>query len=244
MIPDLGKHYYVISHFMVPVKGSLKVPSRHCFSHYLHLGHRNLRVASGRRWSTHLTCFDLCSVMSGRPAAIPTSRQLHQERLILAFVIWKALFCRNGSRRLARGLPCDPKLENGARLFSHDVHMLADLGQHYYVMSHFMVPMERSLKVPSRHCFSHYLHLGGRKSKVTSERRWPTHFTCFDLCSPMSGRPAAIQTRRQLDQGRLILALRNSALYGFCAVLLHCDPSVLRCNYKIIFNLKMYVLIC
>ena len=191
---------------MVPVKGSLKVPSRHCFSHYLHLGGRKSKVTSERRWPTHFTCFDLCSPMSGRPAAIQTRRQLDQGRLILAFFVSEAQFCKNGSRRLARGLPCDPKLEIDAGLFWHDLHMIPDLGKHYYVISHLMVPVKGSLKVPSRYCFSHYLHLGHRKSKVASGRRWPTHLTCFHLCFLMSGQPAAIQISRQLDQERLILA--------------------------------------
>ena len=57
-----------------------------------------------------------------------------------------------------------------------------------------------SPKVPSSHRFSHTVRRGRRKSSVASGRRWPTRFTFFHLCSPMSGRPAAIRTTRQLDQ--------------------------------------------
>ena len=79
----------------------------------------------------------LCSPMSGRPAAIPTTRQLDQELRILALFVWEALQYGNGSRRIARDLPCDPKLAPGAGHFSHDVHMIPDLGKHCYASPRF-----------------------------------------------------------------------------------------------------------
>jgi hypothetical protein len=70
--------------------------------------------------------------MSERPVAIQTTRQLDQELRIVAIVAWEALSYGNGFRRTARDLPCDPKLAPGRGCFSHDVHMVPDLGKLSY----------------------------------------------------------------------------------------------------------------
>ena len=52
------------------------------------------------------------------------------------------------SRRLARDLPCDPKLAPGAGAFSHDVRMLPDLRKHCCASPRFMRRREGRLKSP------------------------------------------------------------------------------------------------
>ena len=62
-------------------------------------------------------------------------------------VKYAILLCGDVSRRPARDLPCNPQLAPAAHGFSHDVHMLPDLGKHGYVPPCFMHRMEESPKV-------------------------------------------------------------------------------------------------
>ena len=68
-------------------RGSPKVPSSHRVLHTVRLGRRKYSGASGWRWRTLLSVFDLCSLMSGRPVAMRNTRQLHQELRMLALFV-------------------------------------------------------------------------------------------------------------------------------------------------------------
>ncbi len=138
----------------------------------------------------------------------------------LANSIWNTLSWSFGSRRrhctdtvpptLARDLPCDPKLAPSSHHFSHDAHIISDLGKHCYVAPRFMRRMKGSPKVPSSHRFSHTVRLGRRNSSLASGRRWRAHLSFHYLCSHIYERSVTIPTTRQLALEHPILAFSVS----------------------------------
>ena len=92
-----------------------------------------------------------------------------------------AIVYGNGFRRIARDLPCDPKLAPGPGAFSHDVHMLHELGEALLRERTLHASESGSSKVPSSHRLFTHSSPGPPKSECSGRTAMAQAFDFFSF---------------------------------------------------------------